>query len=429
MEKDEILSILKVWNFWHQNVNTGIKRGYYQQRIASLINEPAIDVVIETGVRRAGKSFIAKQAAKKLIENGIPKDNVLIINLEDERLINRDYSTLLEIYRAYKESINPKGKSFIIMDEAQEVDGWEKFVRGLAEKGEAKFIITGSSSKLLDSEYATLLSGRHVVVYVHPLNLLEYKDFTRSRGNVNEYVEMGGFPAIVLSENKEDIVKSYFDTIVLKDVISRFRIQNQDELVRLAKFYITSIGSKVTFNSAAKFLKLPVKTVYNFSLYLEKAYLIFFLKRFSFSIKSQDNSPKKAYTIDSSFSSVLGINPIKARGRLLENSIASTLYLISRHAREFNLYYWYENNKEVDFVIKDHNNYRLVQVAYEIKEENTRERELSALLECANRLNVENLDVVTMNYEGEELIGGRTIKYSKANDWISKILKEYGFGV
>ena len=288
-------------------------------------------------------------------------------------------------------------------------------------------MITGSSSKLLDSEYATLLSGRHVVVYVHPLNFMEYLDFTKGKGDIEEYVEMGGFPAIVLSKSKMELVKSYFDTIVLKDVISRFKIQNQDELVRLAKFYITSIGSKITFNSISKFLKLPVKTVYNFSIYLEKAYLIFFVRRFSFSIKAQDNSPKKVYTIDNSFSSVLGVNPIKARGRLLENAVASTLYLISRHASEFNFYYWYENNKEVDFVIKDHKKYRLIQVAYEIKNESTRERELSALLECANRLNVDILEVVTANYENEELIGGYTIKYVKAEDWISNILKEYGF--
>ena len=136
MEKEEILGILNAWNFWKQNLNTGIKRGYYQRRITSLINEQGINVVIETGIRRAGKSFIAKQTAKKLIESGIPKTSVLVINLEDERLINRDYHTLLEIYNVYKEKINPMGKSFIIIAEAQEVDGWERFVRGLTEKEE-----------------------------------------------------------------------------------------------------------------------------------------------------------------------------------------------------------------------------------------------------------------------------------------------------
>ena len=105
--------------------------------------------------------------------------------------------------------------------------------------------------------------------------------------------------------------------IILKDVIQRFRIQKQDILIRLAKFYITSIGSKITFNSVSKFLKLPVKTAYNFSLYLEKSYLIFFVDRFSFSIKAQNNSPRKVYTTDNSFPAVLGINPVEIKGRLL----------------------------------------------------------------------------------------------------------------
>jgi len=133
--------------------------------------EPGIPIVVETGIRRAGKSYIARQVAKKLIESGYQKERILILNLEDERLIEKNYELLLEMYKVYKEEINPKQSSTIIIDEAQSIEGWERFVRGLSERGEARFIITGSSSKLLDSEYSTLLSGRHVVVYVPPLNL------------------------------------------------------------------------------------------------------------------------------------------------------------------------------------------------------------------------------------------------------------------
>jgi hypothetical protein len=427
MEDKSIMEILNSWNLWNHKLDFGIKREFYSKKITDLIKESKINIVIETGIRRAGKSFIAKQVAETLIKENTPKENILIINLEDERLINRDYSTLLEIYNSYRKNINTDKNCIIILDEAQEVDGWEHFVRGLTEKEEAKFIITGSSSKLLDSEYSTLLSGRHIVVYVNPLNLIEYRIFTNNKKGIKDYIEEGGFPAVVLSNNKIDIVKSYFDTIILKDVISRFNIHNNDELIRLARFYITSIGSRVTFNSASNFLKIPVKTAYNFSVYLEKSYLLFFVKRFSFSIKSQDNSPKKVYTIDNSFPSMLGVNPIKIRGRLLENLIASTLYLISKHIENFNFYYWYENNREVDFVIKDHNNYKLVQVAYSINDEKTKEREVSAILDCANRLNAEKLYIITMDYSGEELIEGRTISYVKADDWIEDMLISYGF--
>ncbi len=427
MEAKDIINILDSWNFWNHSLDTGIERSYYPKHIVDLLSESEISIVIETGIRRAGKSFIARQVAKALIQRGIAKEDILIINLEDERLVERSYNLLLEMYGKYKERFGKTIKPIIILDEAQEVDGWERFVRGLTERGEVKFIITGSSSKLLDSEYSTLLSGRQVVVYIHPLNLPEYKKFTKGKKSISDYIEEGGFPAVVLSKNKQDIIKSYFDTIILKDVISRFNIQNNEELIRLAKFYITSIGSRITFNSASKFLKLPVKTVYNFSAYLEKAYLLFFVKRFSFSIKAQDNSPRKVYSIDNSFPAMLGINPIKIKGRLLENAIASTLYLISRHSDSFSFYYWYENNKEVDFVIKDHNSYRLAQVAYSIKDEKTKERELSSLMDCADRLNAEKLEVVSMDYEGEEMLNGRIISYIKAEDWIEKMLRKYGF--
>ncbi|MHB8360409.1 MAG: ATP-binding protein [Thermoplasmataceae archaeon] len=426
MEKQDILKILNSWNFWRNNPGTGLLRNFYVNRITTLLKESEIPIIIETGIRRSGKSFITKQVAKSLIGGNVSKKRILIINLEDERLIHRNYEALLEMYAVYREEINPDENCIIILDEAQEVDGWERFVRGLSEKGEAKFIITGSSSKLLDSEYATLLSGRQIVIYVHPLNLVEYMQFRGSNGDMANYLKEGGFPAIALSHNKADIIISYFNTIILKDVIQRFRIQKQDTLIRLAKFYITSIGSRITFNSISKFLNLSVKTVYNFSLYLEKSYLIFFTDRFSFSIKKQDNSPRKVYAIDNSFPSFLGINPVEIKGRLLENAIAGTLYLISKHNNDFHFYYWNENNREVDFIIKDKQHYEAVQVAYSVKEEKTRVREVEGLIDCAARLNLINVEIVTMDYASEEMINNISIKYVPASEWIQNKLRQYG---
>ena len=426
MEKQDILKILNSWNFWRNNPGTGLLRNFYVNRITTLLKESEIPIIIETGIRRSGKSFIAKQVAKSLIGENMSKKRILIINLEDERLIHRNYEALLEMYTVYREEINPDENYIIILDEAQEVDGWERFVRGLSERGEAKFIITGSSSKLLDSEYTTLLSGRQIVIYVHPLNLVEYMQFSGSNGDMANYLKEGGFPAIALSHNKADIIISYFNTIILKDVIQRFRIQKQDTLIRLAKFYITSIGSRITFNSISKFLNLSVKTVYNFSLYLEKSYLIFFMDRFSFSIKKQDNSPRKVYAIDNSFPSFLGINPVEIKGRLLENAIAGTLYLISKHNHDFHFYYWNENNREVDFIIKDKQHYEAVQVAYSVKEENTRVREVEGLIDCAARLNLINVEIVTMDYASEEMINNISIKYVPASEWIQNKLRQYG---
>jgi len=459
MKKNEILKVLDSWNLWNYNIKTGISRTYYSNKILSLIKDSKIDVVIETGIRRAGKSFIARQVAKALVDDGFKKEQILIINLEDERLIELNYQLLLDIYHTYKEKINPDKNSVIIIDEAQEVEKWEHFVRGISERGESKFIVTGSSSKLLDSEYSTLLSGREVLVYIHTLNLLEYtnfieetakKDHTKVKFNqkrlnpkesnlnlfsdiitirwryISRYILEGGFPAITLSENKAILARSYFETIIQKDVIQRHNIRRQDELIRLSKYYITSVGSRVTFNSVSKFLKIPVKTAYNFSHYLEESYLIFLVDKFSYSIKSQDNSPKKVYCIDNAFPAMLGINPIEIEGRLLENAIASTLYLISRHSDDFHFYYWYEDNKEVDFVIKEEHKYRIVQVAYSIDSDKTRTREISAIMSCAAKLNLYEAEIVTLGFDKEELINGVRISYISAQEWIDKELTSYG---
>ena len=421
MDRENILKILYSWNFWNHNIYTGINRNFYDDKIIDLFDDNQIKIIIETGIRRSGKSFISKQIAEALIKKSFSKTQVLVINLEDERLIERDYNLLLDIYNVYREKINSDKQAIVILDEAQEVPGWERFVRGISERDEAKFIITGSSSKLLDSEYSTLLSGRHVVIYVHPLNYTEFTKF-KENGSITEYLKYGGFPAIVLSNNKQELADSYFNTIILKDVIQRFNIHEPDAIIKLAKFYITSIGSKITFNSISKFLSMPVKTIYNYSLYLEKGYLLFFLDRFSFSIKGQNNSPKKVYTIDNSFPYFLGINPVEIKGRLLENTVAATLFAISKNNPQFHFYYWNENNREVDFVVKNKNTYMAIQVSYSINNEKTRARETDGLINCCNRLNLNSGEIITFDYAREELINNVLIKYTPVEDWIHRVI-------
>ncbi len=421
MDRENILKILSSWNFWNHHIDTGINRSFYDDKIIDLFNDNQIKIIIETGIRRSGKSFISKQIAEALIKKSFSKTQVLIINLGDERLIEREYNLLLDIYNVYRETINPDKQAIVILDEAQEVPGWERFVRGISERDEAKFIITGSSLKLLDSEYSTLLSGRHIVIYVHPLNYTEFVKF-KGGGSITEYLMHGGFPAIVLSNNKQELADSYFNTIILKDVIQRFNIHEPDAIIKLAKFYITSIGSKITFNSISKFLSMPVKTIYNYSLYLEKAYLLFFVDRFSFSIKGQNNSPKKVYTIDNSFPYFLGINPVEIKGRLLENTVAATLFAISKNNPQFHFYYWNENNREVDFVVKNKNTYMAIQVSYNLNNEKTRARETDGLINCCNRLNLNSGEIITFDYAKEELINNVLIKYTPVEDWIHRTI-------
>ena len=422
MDNDKIIEILNSWNFWDKDMDTGIERNYYVNRIIEYLNDTEISIIVETGIRRSGKSYISKQVAKKLIKNNLNKKNILILNLDDERIFNEDYYFLLNAYKIYKEKINRDDKSIIIIDEAQEIDGWERFVRGLSERKEAKFIITGSSSKLLSSEFSTVLSGRHITVYINPLNYIEYLKF--KNGNIESFLKNGGFPAVVLSNLKEELIYSYFNTVILKDISQRFNLKNNRDLINIAKFYLTSVGSRITFNSISRFMKMPVKTVYNFSTYLEESNLIFFVNRFSFSIKSRENSPKKVYSIDNSFVNAMGMNLNKINGRLLENAVASTLLFLSRNNTDFNFYYWFENNIEVDFVVKLRNKYKIINVSYIINE-SSREREIKSIIECSNHLNAGSGYIITFDYDYEEIINNVNIKYVSFNNWIKDIFNEF----
>jgi predicted AAA+ superfamily ATPase len=181
------------------------------------------------------------------------------------------------------------------LDEVQEVEGRERFVRGVHERKEAKLVVSGFSAKLLSSEFATLLTGRHLILPVHPLSFSEFLRFkgvevesevealakrVQIEQLLDEYLEFGGFPEVVISQEKKRILLSYFETIITRDVAERFRIREREKLKTLAKYYLTDISSPTTFNSISEFLGLPLGTVERFSDYLETAGLVFFIKRF-----------------------------------------------------------------------------------------------------------------------------------------------------
>ena len=429
MEDEDITTIIRSWNLWDKQMITGIARPSYTQKIIEAIKDDVVPIIVETGIRRAGKSFISRQIVHKLIEDGdFKKEETLIINLEDERLILRDYELLLQIYRIYREKINRKGKALIVLDEAQEIKGWERFVRGISERAEAKFIITGSSSKLLSSEFSTLLSGRHIVITVSPLDFNEFLPFvtaTKDRKNeveaFEDYFVNGGFPAVALSKIKDEVLLSYFETIIVKDIIQRYNIKIQEKLRTLVKFYITSAASSITYNSISKFLKMPIKTVQIFSDYIKNSYLLFFLDRFSFSIKQREISPRKVYIVDNGFISLIGTNLKGLRGRLLENLVALNLLKLSHTDKKLNIYYWKDNQKEVDFILRRDKKIEAIQVSYSIREQRTRERELSALLECTRLLNLSEGTIITKDYFAEETIDGIFIRYIPIMDWLKSI--------
>ncbi len=420
MEPEELINILSEYNFWNKDIDTGISREKYVNKILNLLND--INIVTISGIRRSGKSFIAKQAIKSWI-NDHNKYNTLIINLDDERLIN-EYKTLLDIYDSFSKLIKKDGDVLILIDEAQEIDGWEKFVRGLSERG-VKFLITGSSSKLFSSEFSTLLSGRSINLNVMPLSFEEFLLFNNIENNekiifnldkinslLEQYIKYGGMPFLVLhSDIRNDIIKGYFDTIILRDIISHYNIKNGKGLQYLITFYLTNVSSRASFNSIYKTMHIPLKTVQRYSYYIETSNLLFFINKFSFSLKEQENNPKKVYSSDNAFTTYIGFNFMENKGKMIENVIFQELYRI-KDVYNFEIYYYVNLKHEIDFIIKKSNKIIPVQVIYTVNEKNIK-REINAFIDFNKKYKINKCIIINYNIEKIEKIGNLNIRYIK----------------
>ena len=433
MDKFEILTILEDWNFWKKELDTGITRNLYLEKLKKFISTNQIIAI--TGARRSGKSFIMKQLAKKLTDEGLDKKQILIINFEDPRFTQLDSKLLQKIYETYLESLNPEDKPYIFLDEIQEVEDWERWVRMMHELGKAKIIVSGSNAKLLSKELSTLLTGRHIDLTIFPLSFREFLffnsievkeelDIISKKIEINrllkEYFEFGSFPEVVLNPEKEQILLSYFDDVVNKDLVRRYRIRKPEKLKSLVMFYLSNISSQTTFNALRKHLSISTSTVEKFSNYLETVYLTFFLKRFSFKFKEQEKSPRKVYSIDTGLSNTIGLRFSQNIGKVAENLVFLELLRRKITNPKIELYYWKnERHQEVDFVIKDGISIKkLIQVCWDINKLNTKKRETGSLIKGLEELKLSEGLIITEEYEGEENIKDKKIKYLPLCKWL-----------
>jgi len=436
MEKERILNILYDWNFWGKGLEVGKERKKYLSQIIEIIESEVNKILSIYGVRRAGKSFILRQVAKFLSER-YGKENVLYINFEEVNL-EKSLETLIKCYETYLEFLRPTRKPIIILDEIQEINGWEKFVRSLHEKDEAKIIVSGSSSKIMSEELATLLAGRDITIEVFPLDFkefLEFKDFKIRELNgvivnknevvtlLREYIEFGGFPEVVIEKNKgvkKEILKRYFETILLKDVQKRFRIREVSKLEFLASFYATNISSLISYKGLSKILKIPDKTIERYSKYLSISRVLFFISKFSFSLKDREVSPRKVYFIDLGIPNSVGFKLLENYGKAIENLVA--INLISRYRKPFaEVFYLKINDKEVDFVIKEGLNIKqLIQVTYASNKDEIEQREIKSLLKAYDLFKEYNpeLLVITWDYEDVLKIDNKEIKFIPLWKWL-----------
>ena len=434
MDKNEIIQILHDWNFWTQQPKTGLKRGFYLDRLNALSSSAFASSI--TGPRRAGKSIIMRQFARHLIEEGVEARNVLHVNFEDSRFTGSGVAFLEEIFRAYEEFLAPTALPTIFLDEIQEIDGWEKWVRTMLELGKARILVSGSNAGLLSQELGTLLTGRHLDVTVFPLSFGEFLEFNRApsspleaagtgqvtaiKGLLRKYLEWGAYPEVVLSEPKKEILLSYFEDVLQKDLIRRFKIRKPQELRALAKFYFSSVASPVTYQSAGRALDLSMTAVQRYSGYLEQVYLVFLLKRFSWKAKEQEKSPRKAYAVDTGLCNAVGFRFTENLGRLAENLVFLALKRRQAVNPEQEIYYWKDQDQsEVDFVIKEGLKVsQLLQVCWNVRDEKTRTRDTRSLWRAMREFDLASATIVTEETTAEETEEGRTIRFVPLAQWL-----------
>src|SRR3989338_3125499 len=350
MENEEILSILKKWNLWEKDIEAGIKRESYIKKIYSLMNRK--EILVLKGIRRCGKSTIAKQLMLELLKAGVEKKQILYLNLEDYGFANSLdialFDKVLETYKRY--SKNNKNIYFFI-DEAQKIESWEKWVRTKYDLNEdIKFIVTGSSAHLLSKELSSLLTGRNLSFTIFPLSFKEFKLFTDSQ-NLEKYLLYGGFPEVVLEkseEKKKILLQQYFEDIIHKDIIDRHDIRNSKQILDLARYLISASGSKVSINKLSKVFGIAKDTISLYISYMIEAFLLFEVTYFSYSAKIRHDISKlpKIYSLDMGFINIVSAKYIHEKGRMLENAV-----LIKLLEKYQEISYWGELESEVDFIV------------------------------------------------------------------------------
>ena len=379
---------IKKYNFWNRIPdNLGFKRDSYCKKILDYKNSKLIKVLV--GQRRAGKSYILRQIMAKLIKDGLPKENTLYINKEfTEFDFLKTPEDLDELLKYYKKAMKPKGKICIFIDEIQNIENWENFVNSHSQDFTENndIYISGSNSKMLSGELATMLSGRYVKFEIFPFSFSEFcgiENFEKEKKSYIDYLNSGGLPELFIlpnEESKRNYVSSVKDTVLLRDIIQRYKIKDPNLLEDLFVYSVNNASSLVSISNIVKYFKgKSLKTTYDtVSAYLghmQDSYLIHKAERYDIRGKELLAGNSKYYINDMSYRNYLYSGFGYGIGYQLENLV----YLELRRLG-FDVYVGFTRNSEVDFVARKNDRIVYIQSCYLLIDGKTVEREYSALV-------------------------------------------------
>lgn len=363
-----------------------------------LLNSSLIKLI--TGPRRVGKSTQA----------------LLMLRDKNFAYLNFDNYSLLEAWNAnlvmrMLDDVYP-GYEYILLDEVQNLDGWDLWVSELYRLGK-NLVITGSNARMLSSEMATVLTGKYLQVEMLPFSLEEFfdwnkldlhmlkpEDITNSFVLTDDYLRNGGYPEVVASRQ---LTRSYldtlFDSIIWKDVAKRHNVRNVTDLNNLAMYLVSNFCNPVSANDLTTELGFSsVNTTKKYMDYLHEPYLFYYLSRYNNKLTLMKKAPRKVYVVDNGFVASKAFSVSDNLGRLLENQVFIELVRRGYDVERTMFYYRSRNDKEVDFVLrKGAHIERLAQVCYDMRNPKTEKREVDSIVECAGELKCDNLVIVTNN--------------------------------
>lgn len=387
-----------------------IDRPLYLDKIMPFVDTPFVKIL--TGVRRCGKSTILKMIIKKLREEK-HVDDEQILSYRFDSMEYEDMTTK-ELYLELKSKIIQSKKTYLFLDEIQEIEGWEKVVNTLASDFDVDIYITGSNSRMMSSEISTYLTGRYITFHIYTLSFEEYLMFKKSyttlkdlKQEFSQYVRLGGFPTTHLQDYSQDevytIVKDIYNSTIFSDIVRRNQVKKIDQLERVVKYTFNNIGNTFSAKSISNYFKseqrkIDNETVYSYLEKLQKAYILHKCSRYDLQGKDILKTQEKFYLADVSLRySVLGYT-VDSVAASLENIV----YLELKR-RGYDVYIGKIKDKEIDFVATKQNEKIYVQVTQEIKSEKTQKREYEQLLEIRDnypKYVVMANDFAGGNYEG-----------------------------
>ena len=361
-----------------------INRPDYIEAVKPFIDKPLVKIL--AGVRRCGKSTIFEMLKEELLRRGVSADHIICKRYTEMDI--PESITAKQMYDELTAAMLGKGHCYLLLDEIQEIDGWEKAVNSLLESTDADIYVTGSNSKLMSSEISTYLTGRYISIPVFTLSFAEYLEFKKDSGRapkelLNEYIRMGGFPIVALGNFDErssyQIVEGIYNSVITSDITKRHNITNFDLFNRVVKYVVENVGKTFSANAIVKFMKgegrsLSVEAVYNYLEWLEKAFVIYRCQRYDMQGKTVLKTQEKFYLADASLKyCMMGFNP-KSVAAMLENIVYFEL-----RRKGYDVYIGKNATKEIDFVAVRRDERIYVQVCRNLPEES--DREVANLLE------------------------------------------------